>query len=57
VLEQLGYPYLYEADGNGGPALLAELGWGAHADEAGRIGTATPLFPRLESEAVESGPA
>ena len=57
VLDQLGYSYPYAADGNGGPAILAELEWGAHAGDAGRIGAAVPLFPRLESEAVESAPA
>ncbi len=57
VLEQLGHAYLYATDGNGGPAVLEELAWGAHAAEPGRIGSATPLFPRLESETVESGPA
>jgi methionyl-tRNA synthetase len=52
VLEQLGYPYAYGPDGNGGPALLDELRWGAHGDETGRLGAAQPLFPRLESEAA-----
>lgn len=50
VLEQLGLPYAYAADGNGGPALLAELEWGHHAGEPGHLGTATPLFPRLDVE-------
>jgi methionyl-tRNA synthetase len=54
VLSQLGYPYPYGEDGNGGPALPEELRWGAHAGETGRVGTAEPLFPRLEPEAVES---
>src|SRR3954454_21777692 len=35
VLAQLGYPYAYREDGNGGPPLLDELRWGAHADETG----------------------
>jgi methionyl-tRNA synthetase len=52
ALAQLGYEYQYAADGNGGPALLEELRWGAHAGEAGRLATAEPLFPRLEPEAV-----
>jgi methionyl-tRNA synthetase len=52
ALAQLGYEYPYAADGNGGPALLEELRWGAHAGEAGRLATAEPLFPRLEPEAV-----
>jgi methionyl-tRNA synthetase len=52
ALAQLGYEYGYAADGKGGPALLGELQWGAHADEAGRLGAAAPLFPRLETEAA-----
>jgi len=54
VLEQLGYDYSYGDDGNGGPPILDALRWGARAGEAGRVGTAEPLFPRLETEAVES---
>jgi methionyl-tRNA synthetase len=50
VLAQLGCAYGYAADGNGGPPLLDELRWGAHADEPGRLGTAEPVFPRLEAE-------
>jgi methionyl-tRNA synthetase len=50
ALAQLGYEYPYGADGNGGPALLDELRWGAHAGETGRLLTAEPLFPRLETE-------
>ena len=49
---QLGYDYPYGPDGNGGPALLDELRWGAHAGEAGRLATPEPLFPRLETEAA-----
>jgi methionyl-tRNA synthetase len=52
ALAQLGYEYPYAADGNGGPALLDELQWGAHAHQAGRLATAEPLFPRIETEAV-----
>jgi methionyl-tRNA synthetase len=52
VLEQLGYEYPYAADGNGGPPLLDELAWGAHAGESGRLGPAAPLFPRLEGESA-----
>jgi methionyl-tRNA synthetase len=52
VLAQLGYAYPYEADGNGGPPLIDELAWGAHADEAGRLTAPEPLFPRLEVEAA-----
>ncbi len=50
ALAQLGYEYPYGADGNGGPALLDELRWGAHAAEPGRLATAEPLFPRIETE-------
>ncbi|MGA3029183.1 MAG: methionine--tRNA ligase [Candidatus Limnocylindrales bacterium] len=52
ALTQLGYVYPYGPDGNGGPALLDELRWGAHAGEAGSLATAEPLFPRIEAEAV-----
>jgi methionyl-tRNA synthetase len=52
ALAQLGYAYPYGADGNGGPSLLDELRWGAHADEPGRLATAEPLFPRIETEAA-----
>jgi methionyl-tRNA synthetase len=38
VLAQLGYAYPYGADGNGGPPLLDELAWGAHAGVAGLLG-------------------
>jgi len=50
ALAQLGYAYEYGADGNGGPPILGELGWGAKAGEAGRLGAAEPLFPRIEVE-------
>jgi methionyl-tRNA synthetase len=54
IQEQLGYGYAYAGDGNGGPPILHELAWGAAAGLAGRVsGTPTPLFPRIESEAVE----
>jgi methionyl-tRNA synthetase len=52
VLEQLGHAYPYGPDGNGGPPLEAELEWGAHAAEGGRLGAPVPLFPRLD---VDSG--
>jgi methionyl-tRNA synthetase len=52
ALAQLGFEYPYAADGNGGPALLGELRWGAHAGQAGRLATAEPLFPRIEAEAA-----
>jgi hypothetical protein len=48
ILEQLGHGYEYGPDGNGGPALEAELAWGAHAGEAAQLGEAAPLFPRLD---------
>jgi len=52
ALDQLGFRYPYGADGNGGPPLPDELRWGAHAGEAGRLGMAEPLFPRLDPEAA-----
>ena len=56
LLAQLGHDYPYAADGNGGPPLLDELAWGAHAADAGRVGTAEPLFPRLDVETAEADP-
>ncbi len=50
VAEQLGIAYPYGADGSGGPALAELLRWGAGGRE-GRVGTPSPLFPRLEIEA------
>ena len=50
VLAQLGYPYPYGADGNGGPPILDELVWGVHASEPGRVTAPEPLFPRLETD-------
>ena len=50
VLEQLGYAWAYGDDGNGGPPLLDELGWGARAGEPGRLAAAQPLFPRIDVE-------
>ena len=55
VLAQLGWDYPYAADGNGGPPLAAELAWGAHAGEPGRLGSPVPLFPRLETEEGTGG--
>jgi methionyl-tRNA synthetase len=57
ILEQLGLTYGYEADGNGGPPLLEQLEWGARRAEGGRLGTPAPIFPRLESEAIEPAEA
>ncbi len=54
LLGQLGYAYDYEADGNGGPSLLDELEWAAHAAEPGRLTAPEPLFPRLDVEAAET---
>ena len=54
VLAQLGYPYDYAADGNGGPPILDELVWGARAGEAGRVAAPEPLFPRLDAESEAS---
>jgi methionyl-tRNA synthetase len=50
VLAQLGYDYPFAADGNGGPPILDELAWGAHAGDAGRVTTPEPLFPRLDTD-------
>jgi methionyl-tRNA synthetase len=57
VLAQLGYRYEYALDGNGGPPLVDELRWGAHAAEPGRLAVAEPLFPRLETEVAASASA
>jgi methionyl-tRNA synthetase len=56
ILGQLGFEYSYRADGNGGPAILEELVWGAHAGTSGRVAAPEPLFPRLEAE-VAADPA
>jgi len=53
ILGQLGFDYPDGEDGNGGPPILDQLRWGARAGEAGRVGAAEPLFPRLEAEAVD----
>jgi methionyl-tRNA synthetase len=54
VLAQLGYPYPYGADGNGGPPIVDELHWGAHAGETGQVTAAEPLFPRLDVDSADS---
>ena len=54
LLAQLGYAYAYGADGNGGPAILDELAWGAHAAEPGTVAPPEPLFPRLDVESAEA---
>ncbi len=54
ILDQLGYDYPYGSDGNAGPPILEGLEWGAGSGVGGHVAaTATPLFPRIESEAVE----
>jgi hypothetical protein len=50
LLAQLGHAYPYGSDGNGGPPILDELRWGAHATETGRLAVPEPLFPRLDTE-------
>jgi methionyl-tRNA synthetase len=50
VFAQLGHAYAYGTDGNGGPPILDELVWGAHAGHPGRVASPEPLFPRLEAE-------
>jgi methionyl-tRNA synthetase len=55
VLAQLGHAYPYGPDGNGGPTVLDELGWAAHAVEGGRVTAPEPLFPRLDVDPVETG--
>ncbi len=53
ILAQLGHDYPWDERGDGGPLLMAELAWGAHAAEPGTLAAPTPLFPRLEVEAAE----
>ncbi|MBA3877476.1 MAG: hypothetical protein C0498_11200 [Anaerolinea sp.] len=53
LLAQLGYAYPYRPDGNGGPAILDELAWGAHAAVPGTLTAPEPLFPRLDVEPAE----
>jgi methionyl-tRNA synthetase len=55
VLAQLGYAYPWDERGAGGPPLLDELAWGAHAAEPGTLAVPSPLFPRLEIDAPEAG--
>jgi len=42
---------------SGGPPILEELAWGAHAADAGRVTAPEPLFPRLDVEADATEPA
>ena len=57
ILEQLGHDFEYGADGNGGPPILEALGWGAAAGPGRVTDTPVPLFPRVETEAIETQPA
>ncbi|OGO51260.1 MAG: methionine--tRNA ligase [Chloroflexi bacterium RBG_16_69_14] len=50
LLAQLGHAFPYDPDGNGGPPMLDQLSWGAHAGEVGLMTAAEPLFPRLDAE-------
>ncbi|MFL5716751.1 MAG: class I tRNA ligase family protein, partial [Chloroflexota bacterium] len=54
LLGQLGHTYPYAADGNGGPPVLDELRWGAHAGDEGRVTAPEPLFPRLDVDSEAS---
>ena len=54
ILAQLGYDYPWDERGGGGPVLLDELAWGAHAAEPGTLAAPSPLFPRLEIEAPDA---
>jgi methionyl-tRNA synthetase len=55
ILAQLGHDYPWDERGAGGPPLLDELAWGAHAADPGTMAVPSPLFPRLEIEAPEAG--
>ena len=57
ILAQLGHDYPYGADGNGGPDVRDLLAWRAAAGPGRVTATPEPLFPRVESEAVETSPA
>ena len=54
VLAQLGHDYGYDATATADRRSWTTLAWGAHAAEAGRVTAPEPLFPRLETEAVEA---
>ncbi len=51
---QLGVEYPYADDGNAGPPLADLVAWGSLA-AGGSIGTAEPLFPRLEVDEETGG--
>jgi methionyl-tRNA synthetase len=53
---QLGVEHAYGPDGNGGPPLAELARWGA-VPAGGRIGTVTPLFPRLELDEAGGVPS
>jgi hypothetical protein len=53
LLAQLGHGYPYASDGNGGPAILGELAWGALAGTPGMLTAPEPLFPRLDVEPAD----
>jgi methionyl-tRNA synthetase len=54
LLAQLGHAYGYGPDGNGGPSILDELAWGAHATTPGTLTAPEPLFPRLDVESADA---
>jgi methionyl-tRNA synthetase len=54
LLAQLGHAYGYGPDGNGGPPILDELAWGAHATTPGTLTAPEPLFPRLDVESADA---
>ncbi len=55
ILAQLGHAYPYEADGNGGPAVLELLEWSA-GEATGRVtDTPLPLFPRVDVDREADG--
>ena len=47
--EQLGIPAPYDTRGGGGPGLDDLLAWGAGPNDT-RVGSPTPIFPRIEVE-------
>ncbi|MEO8438009.1 MAG: methionine--tRNA ligase [Chloroflexota bacterium] len=54
LLAQLGHAFPYGPNGAGGPPILDELAWGAHASETGQMTAPEPLFPRLDTETEPS---
>ena len=47
--EQLGIPAPYDTRGGGGPGLDDLLAWGTGPNDT-RVGSPTPIFPRIEVE-------